>query len=68
MTENDYIAEYVKEKHPGILNIDYAVWRLARALSVIDIFMRKSISQLSEKDLTKMMDDDEELKKDNERQ
>lgn len=30
MTENDYIAEYVKERHPGILGFDYAMWRAVR--------------------------------------
>ena len=35
MTENDYIAEYVKERHPGILGFDFAVWRLGRKLGEI---------------------------------
>lgn len=30
MTENDYIAEYVKEKFPQLLGIDYALWRANR--------------------------------------
>lgn len=29
-TENDYIAEYVKEKHPSILGADYAMWKIGR--------------------------------------
>lgn len=32
MTENDYIAEYVKERHPGILGFDFAMWRLGRKI------------------------------------
>ena len=32
MTENDYIAEYVKERHPGILGFDFAVWRLGKKI------------------------------------
>ena len=27
MSENDYIAEYVREKHPKLLGIGYAFWR-----------------------------------------
>lgn len=30
MTDNDYIAEYVKEKHNGLLGFDFAVWKMAR--------------------------------------
>lgn len=30
MTENDYIAEYIKEKYPQLLGIDYALWRASR--------------------------------------
>lgn len=29
MSENDYIAEYVKQKHPNILGIDFAIWKIA---------------------------------------
>lgn len=32
MTENDYIAEYVKERHPGILGFDYAMWKAGRMM------------------------------------
>ena len=35
MTENDYIAEYVKERCPELLNtMDYSLWRLGKAVSV----------------------------------
>lgn len=30
MTENDYIAEYTKERFPQLLGIDYALWRANR--------------------------------------
>ena len=32
MTENDYIAEYVKEKHPGLLGFNYIMWKLPKIL------------------------------------
>jgi hypothetical protein len=62
MTENDYIAEYVKERHPGILTFDYALWRLARSISTFGVAMKDIISKLSAEDLEKMaqeVDDDE---------
>lgn len=31
MTDNDYIAEYVREKYPSILGIDFAIWRMGKA-------------------------------------
>ena len=66
MTENDYIAEYVREEHPGILGFDYAVWRLARAISEFGISMREAISRISAKDLKRMMKEveDDELQED----
>lgn len=30
MSENDYIAEYIKEKHRGLLGVDFALWRISR--------------------------------------
>ena len=40
MTNNDYIAEYVKERHPNILGSEFELWKapkvIANALSSID--------------------------------
>lgn len=33
MTENDYIAEFVKEKHPYILGVDYGLWKMVKILT-----------------------------------
>ena len=30
MSENDYIAEYVKERRPDILGLDYAFWKMSK--------------------------------------
>lgn len=60
MTENDYIAEYVREEHPGILGFDYAVWRLARAISEFGISMREAISRISAKDLQRMVEQEDD--------
>ena len=29
-SENDYIAEYIKEKHPSLLGADYALWKIGK--------------------------------------
>jgi hypothetical protein len=60
MTENDYIAEYVRERHPGILGIDYAAWRLARAVFEFGISMREAISRISAGELQRMMEEEQE--------
>lgn len=33
MTENDYIAEYIKEKYSNLLGFDFAVWKACKILS-----------------------------------
>ena len=34
MTENDYIAEYVKERCPEVIQtIDYSLWRVGKAVN-----------------------------------
>ena len=35
MTENDYIAEYIKERHPGVLGLDFAMWKMLKKFSEI---------------------------------
>lgn len=35
MKENDYIAEYVKERHPNILGADYGLWKTGRMIANI---------------------------------
>lgn len=60
MTENDYIAEYVRERHPGILSIDYAAWRLARAISEFGVHMREVISRMSPEDMQRMAEQEDE--------
>ena len=30
MTENDYIAEYIKEKYPTLLGLDFAMWKVGK--------------------------------------
>lgn len=30
MTENDYIAEYIKERYPTLLGLDFAKWKVEK--------------------------------------
>lgn len=41
MTENDYIAEYVKEKRPEILGFDFAIWKTSKIVkNFVDNFSK----------------------------
>ena len=49
MTENDYIAEYVKERCPEVIQtIDYSLWRLRKAASVAVQTMVDHIKAMSD--------------------
>ena len=32
MTDNDYIAQYIKEKHPSLLGFDFGIWKVCRVV------------------------------------
>lgn len=43
MSENDYIAEYIKERYPKLLGVEFAFWKFGRAIQtmaqdIIEIF------------------------------
>lgn len=53
MSENDYIAEYIKEKYPKLLGMDYTVWKMGRLLGdcigkIVDTFSAIDWQQASE--------------------
>lgn len=54
MTQNDYIAEYIKEKHPSLLGTDFAIWKLSRTFAeyskqIIDTFKLIDWSEITQK-------------------
>ena len=60
MTENDYIAEYVKEKHPGLLGADYALWKLGKvAVEALRSF-RSSLASIDWKSIAESIEKAEE--------
>lgn len=52
MTENDYIAEYIKEKFPQLLGFDYALWRSSR---VAREYVQRLASIFENVDLSKIV-------------
>ena len=43
MSDNDYIAEYIKEKYPTLLGFDFAMWKFGRRFSETLIDLSKGI-------------------------
>ena len=43
MSDNDYIAEYIKEKYPTLLGLDFAMWKFGRRFTESLIDMSKGI-------------------------
>ena len=69
MTENDYIAEYVKEKRPEIIGtVDFITWKLGRLLadSMNELCrgLKNACKNLSSDDIKKIIEEgnDEEEK------
>lgn len=48
MTENDYIAEYVKERYPQLLNIDFAMWKAGRTVGEAMRSVGEAIAEIME--------------------
>lgn len=52
MTENDYIAEYIKERYPQLLGLDYALWRASK---VAREYVQRLASIFENVDLSKIV-------------
>lgn len=65
MTENDYIAEYIKEKRPEIIETpSFYMWRLGKSLSnivnvVIDSFSKIDWSKVDLSEIEKEEQDND---------
>ena len=46
MSENDYIAEYIKEKYPALIGFDYTMWKLGRQYAEFVEGIAKGITDL----------------------
>ncbi len=61
MNENDYIAEYVREKYPSILGVDFAFWKFKRLIAqaandIIGVFRA-----IPPEEIKKAMQEDKEM-------
>ena len=53
MSENDYIAEYIKEKYPRLLGVEFAFWKCGRAIQtmgqeIIEAFKNMTLEEREE--------------------
>lgn len=64
MTENDYIAEYVKENYPNILGVNFAFWKMGRIMNKVAKEIVEVFKNIDTKDLEKLKKkmDEEKLK------
>ena len=49
MTENDYIAEYIKEERPEIISgLDFAAWRLTKTMHIVAEQLKEGLEKAFE--------------------
>lgn len=59
MTENDYIAEYIKDKYPSLLGIDYTMWKFVKQLGNVAHDIVKTFERIPFEDLSRAVEDTE---------
>lgn len=57
MTNNDYIAEYVKEKYPNILGIDFVLWKTGKSIIKMGNCIAEALNNVNKEDLKKYLDE-----------
>ena len=60
MNENDYIAEYVREKYPTILGLDFAFWKFERLIAQAARDITDAFRQIPPEEIRKAMQESEE--------
>ena len=60
MNENDYIAEYVREKYPAILGLDFAFWKFKRLMAQAARDITDAFRQIPPEEIRKAMQESEE--------
>lgn len=60
MNENDYIAEYVREKYPTILGLDFAFWKFKRLIAQAARDITDASRQIPPEEIRKAMQESEE--------
>ena len=57
MSENDYIAEHVREKHPDLLGPDYAIWKTTKVVKESIGNFCKALEQIDFSQLARALKD-----------
>ena len=52
MTENDYIAEYVKQNYPNILGFEFTMWKTGKQVCNICNELLGALRDIFENDIT----------------
>ena len=52
MTENDYIAEYVKQNYPNILGFEFIMWKTGKQVCNICNELLGALRDIFENDIT----------------
>lgn len=60
MTENDYIAEYVKEQYPRILGAHFAIWKFGRLLREVGKTLAEAIRNIPPEEINRIMESEEQ--------
>jgi glutathione S-transferase len=60
MTENDYIAEYIKEKYPRLLGVDFAFWKMIRLIGSAVKDIAKIFSEATPEEIEEFYKEHEE--------
>lgn len=50
MSTNDYIAEYIKERHPNILRMEFTIWKMAKMFKNGIEVMAKALKAVSDEE------------------
>lgn len=60
MTDNDYIAQYIKEKHPSLLGFDFYIWKMCRVIGNTVGQIGDILKTIPPDELKKIMEDAED--------
>ena len=60
MTQNDYIAEYIKERHPSLLGTDFAIWKFGRAFAEATKKITDALKPIDWSEITQKLNEIEE--------
>lgn len=60
MSENDYIAEYVRERFPALLGTEFVLWKMARQVSEVGKSIVETLRQVDWRALREIAEESED--------